>query len=237
MTLVNTREQKAFQKCTRPLRRGEGGPLASCHVCEQQLDLIKKSFRGGGERAKVLHFSCRPFFFGRRYLCGRRCEDDSAERRRRGSLRSGHFQRRSMPAVNEDGGGSLAQSRAFPHGPEMLSQLLPRAHQVDTGLHLFFFLFPLLCFSVFLLRQHSTRRHAIPYVRLRRGLFRTGTHARGYKCAREAPSRVHEGGLQGDITRRRKARVSLPRSADAALALMFPTSDAKTNKTLYTELQ
>lgn len=118
-------------------------------MCEQQLDLIKKSFRGGGERAKVLHFSHRPFFLGgggqrrrRVYLCGRWCEGDSAERRRRGSLRSGHFQRRSMAAVNEDGGGSLAQSRAFPHGAEMLSQLLPRAHQVDTGLHLFFFLFP-----------------------------------------------------------------------------------------------
>lgn len=41
---------------------GGGEPLASCHVCEQQLDLIKKSFRGGGARAKVLHFSHRPFF-------------------------------------------------------------------------------------------------------------------------------------------------------------------------------
>lgn len=67
--------------------------------------------------------------------------------------------------------------------------------------------------------------------------FARWIHTCGYKCAREAPSRVHEGGLQGDITRRRKACVSLPQSADAALALMFPTSDAKTNKTVYMELQ
>lgn len=141
-----------------------------------------------------------------------------------------------MPAVNEDRGGSLAQSRAFPHGAEMLSQLLPRAHQVDTGLHLFFFL------SSFVFLSFSSGSARLTDVRYRMRNFDAVSFARwirtcGYQCAREAPSRVHEGGLQGDITRRRKARVSLPQSADAALAPMFPTSDAKTNRTVYMELQ
>lgn len=83
-----------------------------------------------------------------------------------GLLRSADFQRRSMPAVNED--RSLAQRRAFPQGAEMLSQLLPQADQVETSLHLHP-LPHLLFFLSFCSRQTCDTVHNLDTISLAQG--------------------------------------------------------------------
>lgn len=132
-----------------------------------------------------------------------------------------------MLVVNEDRGGSLAQRRAFPQGAEMLSQLLPQADQVETSLHFFF---PLLFF--FLSAPEGLDSPTCDTVHNFNAISLAQGHTCRYKCAREAPLGVDEGGLRYDITRRRKARVSLAEWADVALALMVPTSDGNATTTV-----
>lgn len=85
---------------------GVGGGFGELPCVRAQLHLIKKSFRAGGDPAKVrVQASISPIghLVGRGLfaVCGWRWKDDSAEMRRWACSGGGVFQRRSMPAVNE----------------------------------------------------------------------------------------------------------------------------------------